>query len=250
MRRLPYFVLLLPISWLATACSSDRSNPLDPSPDPNPNQPNPASSELTIDFSEFAGGDTITGTHGVTLTLAARGEGCADALIAFDSTVPHGVALGDDFDLGTPNQAFGGPGQGSGGAEGPFRNDQPLGNLLVIQEDPALDDGNPDPQDDCVSGGTVVFDFAELSVTGVTISAVTVLDVDDNWQSKSQFRLYGEDDRLLAIFNPPVTRPNGVATMDFGSVSGVLRMEVEERVSVAIARLLLEVPHPVGPPSG
>ena len=248
MRRLPYFLLLLPVSWLATACSSDRSNPLDPSP--GPNQPNPASSELTIDFSEFAGGDTITSTHGVTVTLAAKGRSCADAVIAFDSSVPHGVSQSDDFDLGTPNQAFGGPGQGSGGAEGPFQNDRPLGNLLVIQEDPALDDGNPDPQDDCVSGGTIVFDFSGLSATGVRVAGVTIIDVDDNWQSKSQFRLYGENDQLLAIHNPPITRPNGVATIDLGDVSGVLRMEVEQRISVAIARLLLEVPDPPSLPSG
>ena len=250
MRRLPYFLLLLPVSWLPTACSSDRSNPLEPSPGPNPNQPNPASSELTIDFSEFEGGDTIISTHGVTVTLAAKGRLCADAVIAFDSTVPHGVSRSDDFDLGTPNEVFGGPGQGPGGESGPFRNDRPLGNLLVIQEDPTLDDGNPDPQDDCVSGGTVVFDFAQLSATGITISAVTVIDVDDDWQSKSQFRLYGEGDELLAIYNPPITRPNGVATMDFGAVSGVLRMEVEQRISIAIARLLLEVPDPPSPPSG
>ena len=250
MQHMHSFLLLVALLIAVGACSSDRSNPLEPSPGPNPNQPNPASSELTIDFSEFAGGDTITSTHGVTLTLAAKGETCADALIAFDSSVPHGVALGDDFDLGTPHQAFGGPGQGRGGEEGPFRNDQPLGNLLVIQEDPALDDGNPDPQDDCVDGGTVVFDFGELSVTGITISSLTVLDVDDNWQAKSQFRLYGEGDQLLAIFNPPATGPNGVATLDFGAVSGVLRMQVEERISIAIARLLLDVPDPPGPPSG
>jgi hypothetical protein len=243
MRRLLSFLLLV-FLLPAGACSNEHSNPLDLSPDPDPNQPNPASAELTIDFSEFAGGDTITSTHGVIVTLAAKGKMCADALIAFDSSVPHGVSIDDDFDLGTPNQAFGGPGQGSGGADGLFRNNQSLGNLLVIQEDPALDDGNPDPQDDCVSGGTVVFEFGELGVTGVTISGVTVVDVDDRWQAQSQFRLYGEEDRLLAIFNPPVTRLNGVATMDFGDVSGVLRMEVEQRVSIAIGRLLLEVSDP------
>ncbi|HKY59546.1 MAG TPA: hypothetical protein VJP59_00910, partial [Gemmatimonadota bacterium] len=208
---------------------------------PTPNGPNPASTELTIDFSEFAGGDTITTTHGVGVSLAARGELCADAIIAFDSSVPRGVQ-GDDLDLGTPNQTFGGPGVGVGGEAGPFQNDRPLGNVLVIQEDPTLEDDNPDPQDDCVSGGTIVFDFSQLSATGVKVTAVTVIDVDDTWQARSQFRLYGERGGLLKIFRPPVTGPNGVATMDF-DVSGVLRMEVEERISIGIARILIEVPN-------
>lgn len=234
------FLLLIPLLWLATACSDGRSNPLDPSPDPNPG-PSPSGTELTIDFSEFAGGDTVTSTHGVQLSLLAKGEGCADVAIAFDSSSPHGIS-NDDLDLGTPNQAFGGPGVGEGGGEGRFQNNRPLGNLLVIQEDPALDDANPDPQDDCDTGGTLAFDFRGLSAAGVTLSAITVVDVDNKKQGASEFRLYGEGDAILEIVNPPVTRPNGVATIDFGNMSGVERMELEERISIAIARIVIMVP--------
>ncbi len=243
MRQFLSFLLLVFLLLPAGACSDGRTNPLDVSPDPGPNGPNPSGSDLTIDFSEFAGGDTITTTHGVDVRLAAKGEACADAVIAFDSSHPHGDER-DDLDLGTPNQAFGGPGVGRGGESGPFQNDRPLGNLLVIQEDPTLDDLNPDPQDDCDEGGTVAFDFEELGLGGVTLSTITVVDVDNDLQAASEFRLYGAGDQLLAIVNPPRTRPNGVATLDLGGVAGVLRMELEQNVSVAIARIGIMVPNP------
>jgi hypothetical protein len=241
MRHLPFFLLLAILLIQAGACSNGRSNPLEPTSGPRPNNPIPSGTDVTIDFSEFAGGDTVTGTRGVLVSLAGRGERCADAVIAFDSSVPHGVNR-DDLDLGTPNQAFGGPGVGAGGAEGEFANDRPLGNLLVIQEDPTLEDDNPDSQDDCDAGGTIVFDFQPLGADGVSILAITVVDVDNPKQAKSQFRLYGEGDELLGIVNPPVTLPNGIATVDFGAISGVLRMEVEQRVSIAIARIGIRVP--------
>ncbi|MGH7557183.1 MAG: hypothetical protein ACREMD_05300 [Gemmatimonadota bacterium] len=253
MRRLLSFLLLVPLLMLAASCSDGPSNPLDFSPDPS--EPSPSGTGIMIDFSEFGGGDTISSTHGVVVSLVARGERCGDAVIAFNSSDPPGDSR-DDLDLGTPNQAFGGPGVGDGGAAGPYQNNRPLGNLLVIQEDPDIQetpnfkDGNPDPMDDCDDGGTVVFDFRELSARGVTILGVTVIDVDDRKQARSEFRLHGEDDRLLGLLSPPVTGPNGVATIDFGGVSGVLRMEVEQRVSVAIARISIMAPDPVAGESG
>jgi hypothetical protein len=243
MRRLLSSLLFFLALIAVGACSNERSNPLDLTPDPEPNEPSPSGTDVTIDFSDFSPGDTITNVRGIGVSLVAKGEHCADAVIAFDSGNPHGIAR-DDFDLGTPNQAFGGPGVGEGGADGQFRNDRPLGNLLVIQEDPAHEDRNPDPQDDCDAGGTVVLDFGNLGPAGVTVSTVTVVDVDDLNQSRSKFRLYGEDDELLGVVRPPVTLPNGVATVDFGGVQGVLRMEVFQRVSIAIARIGIIVPDP------
>lgn len=240
MRRSPLALLILP--FLTFFACSDEHSPLVLAP--GPGDPTPSGTELTLDFSEFGPGDTITSSRGVEILLIARGDNCADAVIAFDSSTPSGSTQGDDLDLGTPNQAFGGPGQGPGGEAGPHRNDRALGNLLVIQEDPTLDDGNSNPMDDCTGGGTVAFDFGALSPTGVAISEITVLDVDDQWQSRSEFRLYGQEDELLGIVNPPVTGPNGVGMFDTGGVTNVLRMELEQRVSVAVARIRIVVPAP------
>lgn len=244
MKRSSLWPILSPLllALALTACSDGRT-PLDlgPFPDPNPNEPQPSGTDVTLDFSEFGAGDTITTSQGVTVGLGPKGDGCADAVIAFDSSNPPGVTR-DDLDLGTPNQAFGGPGVGVGGEDGPFRNDRPLGMLLVIQEDPAREDDNPSLIDDCDQGGTVVFDFSGLSSTGVGLSSITVLDVDDAKQARSEFRLYGLDEAPIAVVNPPVTRPNGVATMDFGGVMGILRLEIDQTVSIAVARMSILVP--------
>ena len=59
--------------------------------------------------------------------------------ISFDSGNP----TGGDRDLGTPNQAFGGPGVGSGGEPGmPGENNTALHNVLIIAED--VGDANQD----------------------------------------------------------------------------------------------------------
>jgi len=243
MRRLPYLVLLASISWLATACSSEQSNPLEPSPGPNPNQPEPATGDRSIDFDKFGGGDTITSVDEVRISLPVRGLRCADALIAFDSSVPRGAGE-DDLDLGTPNETFGGPGVGAGGERGqPFQNDRPLGNLLIIQENPAHPDGFPDPQDDCQDGGTVAFDFSSSSAGGVVLTAITVVDVDDEELSGgTTFRLFGPGRELLAVLHPPVTGQNGVASMSLGPTSGVVSLEIEMVKSVALDRIDFTVP--------
>lgn len=62
----------------------------------------------------------------VTGYSAQFGPGVNPVLI-FDSSDP----TGGDTDLGTPNQAYGGPGVGNGGAS----NDSPMGNVAIIAED-------------------------------------------------------------------------------------------------------------------
>ena len=67
--------------------------------------------------------------------------------IIYDSDCP-GVApfecSGDDFDLGTPNELWGGLGIGIGGEVGAFVNDTAQGNLLIIAE--RLTDVLPGPR--------------------------------------------------------------------------------------------------------
>lgn len=233
-------LLFLSILTIFLACSDGARTPLDLDPD----DPIPSGTEIIVDFDEFGAGDTITAVEGVAVSLTRRGPNCADAVIAFDSGAPHGVG-DDDLDLGTPNQAFGGPGVGRGGESGPFRNDRSLGMLLVIQEDPTLPDPNPDPVDDCDSGGTIVFDFSELSAAGVIARSINVLDVDDRVESDgTTFRLLAPDGAVLSEIHPPVTGNNGVAAVNLGPTTGVLRLEVDQNESVAIDRVVFAVPDP------
>ncbi|HUP00379.1 MAG TPA: hypothetical protein VM737_02515 [Gemmatimonadota bacterium] len=223
---------------LLHACSDEGGTPLDL----NPNDPILSGTEVILDFQDFGAGDTITESHGVTVDLTRRGDTCADAVIAFDSANPPGVG-DDDLDLGTPNEVFGGPGVGRGGERGPFRNDRPLGILMIIQEDPTLPDDNPDPVDDCDSGGTVVFDFGGLSSTGVTVGVISVLDVDDQIEADgTTFRMLGAGGVLLREIHPPVTGNNGVASINLGPTTDVLRLEVDQNESVAVSRVVFAVP--------
>jgi len=109
---------------------------------------------------------------GVTLACS-DGEGGTAPCIAFDSAVPTA-----DTDLGTPNEGFGGPGVGDGGAPGtPGENAEALGMVGVISEDGLLDedgDGRVDTPDDRRRGGT----FAVAFDDPVEVASIVVLDVD------------------------------------------------------------------------
>ena len=72
--------------------------------------------------------------------------GAANAAVVFDSSNP----TGDDFDLGTPHESFGGPGVGSAGQMGlATENDRPLQKILIVGED--LVDANNDNLVDAIT---------------------------------------------------------------------------------------------------
>ena len=98
---------------------------------------------------------------GVSLAVESR----QDAAIAFDSSNP----TGEDPDLGTPNEAFGGPGRGNGGRT---TNDTALGNLVILAEDlvDADGDGFVDDPDDDARGGSLTYTFNEpMCVSGMDL---------------------------------------------------------------------------------
>jgi len=78
---------------------------------------------------------------------------------------------GRDTDLGTPNEDFGGPGIGEGGASGsPTENDEELHNLLIIATD--LTDADADslvdnPNDQKSTTVTQELDFAAFAPVSV-----------------------------------------------------------------------------------
>ena len=128
-----------------------------------PGSASPVIHVKTIDFSGYQAGDNLSALgvgHGTTVQAFKRDYNPkrnpwqpmvpATAMI-FDSSNP----TGEDPDLGTPNEDFGGPGVGVAGKQGsPVENKFPRGNVVIISED----DNSSDP-DDHVWGGTLLFTF-------------------------------------------------------------------------------------------
>ena len=116
----------------------------------------------------------------------------------FDSSSP----TGNDSDLGTPNQAFGGPGVGAGGASGAGQNSFGLGNLIIISQD--NNQGNPN---DYAGGGTLTYSFANLQ----TITYIDFVDADE--ASIPTAVLYDSDNNILGTFNGAAVGENSYQRM-------------------------------------
>lgn len=113
----------------------------------------------------FQAGDTIADQYaslGIHFSAAATAPGTGP-LMAFDSSNP----TGDDFDLGTPNEAFGGPGIGD---DGGLTNQLPLGFVMIISED-----GDSSDPDDSLYGGVITVTFDNP----VPVYSLDVLDHDE-----------------------------------------------------------------------
>jgi len=94
--------------------------------------------------------------------------------IAFDSDNP----TGEDMDLGTPNEDFGGPGIGIGGMAGALgENSIAQHNVLVIAEndDDDNNDGLIDTPDDEGAGGVIKFIFAQET----TVETLRIFDIEE-----------------------------------------------------------------------
>ena len=82
----------------------------------------PCSTPVVVDFTTDGSGNTLSGgaiitnqfqsAFGLSVNITNGNSRHPDIGMIFNSSSP----TGGDFDLGTPNQAFGGPGMGSGGS--------------------------------------------------------------------------------------------------------------------------------------
>jgi hypothetical protein len=153
--------------------------------------------------------------------------------VVFNSSYP----TGRDWDLGTPNEAFGGPGIGKGGAT----NTEALGNILILAED--LVDTSPpdglidDPDDTFYPGASLYFDFSTLDGGVVNVLDLTVLDVEDT--GAGAFVEVSGPSLPPTRFPIPFTDDNGVAIMDINT-EGVNRMVVTMDGSGGIGDLRIE----------
>lgn len=123
-------------------------------------------------------GGTIPGTifPGMTLSVLSNrpdGSGVTDSLIVFDTAHP----TGNDPDLGTPNQFFGGPGIGIGGQSGLGVNDRALGKVLVIAKyiTDANSDGIVDDPNDEPLGGTITINWTHPQL----VTSMTLVDIEE-----------------------------------------------------------------------
>ncbi len=191
-----------------------------------------------IDFETDSIGIPLPAGTKINQVFGAGGNGPIDVTVSgtptnqaiiFDSNCPPGGVPGDcsggDDDLGTPNAASGGPGRI--GAAGAASNTVELGNILIIAEDLVDGDGDglvDDPDDADIPGSKITFDFSTLGVpgTGVTISSITYVEVE-NSEAGATVLL---SDGSTSIIPLPVTLDNGVKTVNLGPTSGVNIMEV------------------------
>jgi hypothetical protein len=206
------------------------------------NDPMPAGYGLdVIDFEGLAGGtipDEVTSADGATIGIHGLnpnfGPG-VNAAVIFDSACSSGTCTGGDSDLGTPNEDFGGPGIGSGGASGASgENADALGGLLIVSA--TLEDGNGDDLVD--DPGDLSFEIVMLeldfsSLGGISLHELTIVDVETN-ELTPNVKLYDGSGGLMKTVNLPATGNNGVRVVRMPENYGVYKAVVTLRGSGAI----------------
>ncbi|RME53967.1 MAG: hypothetical protein D6790_17255, partial [Caldilineae bacterium] len=139
-----------------------------------------------------------------------------DLAIIFDSGNP----TGKDYDLGAPNEDFGGPGIGNGGRKGqPGENAEALGNLVIVAENDKdkNKDGFVDDPDDEGKGGVLYFEFDEPR----SVASVRLLDAEGG-----TVRAYDSNDNLLTAVDIAGLGNNAVEDVILQQAN-VKRIEVE-----------------------
>jgi hypothetical protein len=183
----------------------------------------------TIDFEQYAAGDVVSDLGGgVTVTAKKMKKfGLAPGLaMVFDSACP----TGDDTDLGTPNESFGGPGIGADGQSGrPFENSIPLGKVLIISEN-----GDSAEPDDNRRGGLLSFSFG----TPTFVDSIGLLDNEDS----VSIRVHTAGGNALTILE----RVGGDNSFNLVPVqiSGVIKLDVMLNGSGAVSHVTLSPKEP------
>lgn len=201
-----------------------------------------------IDFNQLPPGTVVSDQFLNVLISSASPE---FPPMIFDSANP----TGQDFDLGTPNEAHGGPGVGEGGAA---TNTKPLGHLLIISED-----GDSSDPDDKADGGSLVLTFTFTH--GVTITDVVVIDIEPMGSSLIVTQEDGTETEY--VFSPvgdngvetiPINRDNITGlTLNLSTSGGIafvgcmppLLVPTPTPTSTSTATVATETPTPTEPPT-
>jgi hypothetical protein len=197
-----------------------------------------------IDFEDITAGTVVTevfshGGFGPIKVKGKQGTDCpSNAAVVFDSGCPSGLCSGDDQDLGTPNETFGGPGEGQGGEVGSqWANDEPLGNLLIVHEVcDELSGGVVKQPNDTGGGSTITLTFPQP----VRMLSYTI--IDNERDERDEVKLFGEQGEQLATLTGPVTGNNGKAVVqtagDEIGIGGVMRMVFTRKGSRGIDNIV------------
>jgi hypothetical protein len=167
--------------------------------------------------------DTEWAAWGVHVTTSSASSHPA---MIFNTASP----TGGDSDLGTANQAFGGPGVGAGGGGSmPGSNSVPLSKVLIVAE--TTNSANPD---DSANGGTIIFTFDYA----VRVDDVGILDIDDS-SAAGTIKAYSDANgaTLIATGKMLGLGDNSVQTVGVNA-SSVRRLEITFPASGAMASLV------------
>ncbi|WP_049901895.1 DUF11 domain-containing protein [Halococcus agarilyticus] len=155
------------------------------------------------------------------ITVSTENAGGREVMV-FDSSDP----TGGDFDLGSPNEDFGGPGVGDGGEAGePGENNMSLGNVFIISAD-----GDQSDPDDFDGGGTIVFEFDQptrvdqlefLDIDEGEAATITAFDADGNVVASTESPDLGDNSYNVAQLDAENVRRLEVTFPGSGSVSGI-----------------------------
>jgi hypothetical protein len=160
--------------------------------------------------------------------------GGPDLCIVYDSANP----TGGDTDLGTPNDDFGGPGDGRGGEEGEEgENAVALGKIIIIAEDDedSDDDGLVDEPDDESGGGIVWLEFSHAGRL-----TLTLIDVDGD-EEEPRLYLFKEGE-LVGCAEGDNPGDNSAQTLDLSEYGDIDAVRIHLDGSTGIGGILLDVP--------
>ncbi|WP_431157860.1 DUF7467 domain-containing protein [Winogradskyella poriferorum] len=185
-----------------------------------------------IDFENFDPGDIVSEiliddpfenaqVEGITLAFPNN-----NAAMVFDSSNPSG----GDFDIGTPNELYGGPGIGAGGVT----NDTALGNVLILSED--LDSSDPD--DIFEIGASFFFDYSENE--SITLNSFDILDIEES-SNPTVVNLYDISGNIIFSDEVEPGGDNSKSTVDLFETTNVAFMEIIMNSSGAIDNIALEM---------
>lgn len=179
-----------------------------------------------LDFETDAAGNplakgTIIAEQWASLGIHVTSHSSQHPVMVFDSAQP----TGGDWDLGTPNQAFGGPGVGNGGKPGqPGENRNPLGKVLILSED-----GHHWDPDDDADGGWMYFNFD----SPVRIDSVQILDIEE---TGGLLKAYDASGNLIKQVPIPAKGDNSFQEIAVGA-EGVSKFKVWFKGSGALAQI-------------
>ena len=181
----------------------------------------------TIDFGTDASGNTLPAGTIVDEQWAAWGvhvttfDPVGHPAMIFDSSNPSG----NDDDLGSPNETFGGPGKGDGGEQGqPGENYDTLGNVLIISED-----GDQSDPDDNAGGGVITFTFD----TPTPVLSIPILDTEE----PIVFTAYDASDNVITTVVSRALGDNAYEIVHIG-VDDVSKLEADLYGSGSIAGII------------